>query len=509
MQTRARRKAYLQAVRVTLTDLPVELLDEIAQQLDNVSLIHFSLICKCTHQVGLHLFFSRNKIGNPTAGWVSVSSTAPVETLWALRVSLFVQHLQGIYYSFRPHRDIMQEVDELMCLLRRLSSVTSIHIHAVGSLFFNYRQEAQLGEKKLFEKWTSLLDLALQKGCARLQVHTGSLLTLRHGKNTGVSPLVSAFELYIPYHAKGLRPSRRRKEEPTYRLQEVTLGSDMHLQGPFLPRTLSTLRRSSSTLTRLSVDLNTVSTASWKFFLRSLLLQALLDLSLVKSSHNSDNCRLEFVDLSFFLSRHPSIVYLELAGAVPAKSSSKPPKLPHLASVKAQVSYLTWILGKRDQESFPRLHRVGTSLHNDNAADYPPFDKVFESIRLLRNPITLRLQLGNYRLGEWFLSHQRAGQTESVIPSLACVSCLDLVASYNTHLTADILAILPEWLGLFPKLVNVQFTSFSSDNDQDRLSDPKVIRRIARSCPNILSIVVNYKPCDLKKIREEMNHHES
>ncbi|KAJ3502473.1 hypothetical protein NLJ89_g8872 [Agrocybe chaxingu] len=483
MQTRARRKAYLQAARATLSDLPVELLDEIAQQLDNVSLIQFSLICKYTHRLGLHLFFSRNKIGNPAAGLVSVSSTAPVETLRALRVALFVQRLRGICYTFRPHCDIMQEMDELMCLLHRLSSVASIQL-------FNYRQELQVDKKEYFGKWASLLDVAFQKGCTRLQVYTGSLLIPWDGKNTG------------------LRPARRRKEEPPYPLQEVTLASDMHLQGSFLPLTLSMLRRSSWTLTTLTVYLDIVPTSFLKSFLRSLRLPALLDLTLVKNSRDSDDCRLAFVDLSFFLSRHASIARLKLGGAAPAKTSTEPPKLPHLIAVAAQASYLTWILGARDQESFPRLQRVGslgTSFfhHYNEAANYPPFDEVFESIRPLRNPITLTLKLENYRLEEWFLSHCSAGQADSVISSLACVSCLEFVASYTTHLTADILAILPEWLALFPKLVDVQFTFFLPD-DQERLCDPKILRRIARSCPNILSIVVNCKSCYLTKIREEM-----
>ncbi|CAA7263341.1 unnamed protein product [Cyclocybe aegerita] len=470
MQTRARRKAYLQAARATLSDLPVELLDEIAQQLDNASLIQFSLICKCTHHLGLHLFFSRNNVSNPAAGSVSVSSTAPVETLWALRVALFVQHLRGIYYTFRSHRDIMQEVDELTCLLHRLSSVAYIHIVMIGFQFFDYRPK-------------------LQKGCARLQVRSDSLLTPLHGMN------------------KGLHTARRRKEVSPCRLQDLTLTSDMHLQEPFLPWTLSILHRSSSTLTTLAVYLDVVPTALLKSFLRSLRLPALLDLTLVKNSRDSNNCRLAFVDLSFFLSRHASIVRLKLGGAAPAKLSTKPPKLPRLITVGVQASYLTWILGERDQEAFPHLQRVGTLgmpvlHHNNDAANYPPFDEVFESICPLRNPITLALHLENYRLGEWFLSHHRAGQAGSIISSLACVSCLELIASFTTYLTADILTIFPEWLGLFPKLVNVQFRFFLS-NDQERLCDPEMMRRIARSCPNILNVVVNYKSCDLKKIREE------
>jgi len=71
------------SVLTSLLTLPTELLQEIIQYLDNLSLIEFALTCKGVHCIALEHFFSREKvlIPSPDDNWCSTPLNSPVESL--------------------------------------------------------------------------------------------------------------------------------------------------------------------------------------------------------------------------------------------------------------------------------------------------------------------------------------------------------------------------------------------------------------------------------------------
>ena len=86
---------------VKLCDLPMELLVEIVQRLDNPALLNLGLTCRCVHSLALDTFFTNNKIHDPQSGWL-VAYKRPIEMLPAVRNALFVQKLDQLHYYFNP-----------------------------------------------------------------------------------------------------------------------------------------------------------------------------------------------------------------------------------------------------------------------------------------------------------------------------------------------------------------------------------------------------------------------
>ncbi|KIM41252.1 hypothetical protein M413DRAFT_445291 [Hebeloma cylindrosporum] len=55
----------------TLCGLPIELLLEIIQRLDNPALLNLALTCRRMHPFALDIFFSANHIQDPKSGWLA------------------------------------------------------------------------------------------------------------------------------------------------------------------------------------------------------------------------------------------------------------------------------------------------------------------------------------------------------------------------------------------------------------------------------------------------------
>ena len=171
-------RSYLHShTTTTLCDLPAELLLEIVQRLDNSALLNLSLTCHYVHSLALCTFFANNNIHDPRSGCL-VAYNAPVETLPALRIALFIQNFAQVDYYFNPGIErMLGEVHDLHALISRIPTIqfvalnfTSVDIHFMSS-------EPQVLDPKVWKnKFQGLLDLILEKGCFQLSVQGGAKL---------------------------------------------------------------------------------------------------------------------------------------------------------------------------------------------------------------------------------------------------------------------------------------------------------------------------------------------
>ena len=161
----------------TLCDLPMDLLLEIIQHLDNPALLSLGLTCRCVSSLALDTFFSNNNIHDPRSGWLIAYNT-PVETLPAFRNALFLRTLEQVHYYFNPGIErMLEEVRDLHALISRMPTigVVKLHFSVVDGYFA--REGRQVLNLEVWKKeFQGLLDLVLEKGCYELFVRDGASL---------------------------------------------------------------------------------------------------------------------------------------------------------------------------------------------------------------------------------------------------------------------------------------------------------------------------------------------
>ena len=424
----------------TLCDLPVELLLEIIQRLDNPALLSLGLACRCVHALALDTLFSKNNIRNPRSGWLTAYQT-PVETLPALRNALFIQELDELNYYFNPPVErMLNEVRDLRALMSRMPTarLVKLHFSVVDHHFGVAGREPQGLNAEVWKKeFQGLLDVVLEKGCNELYVEDGVTLIGLDSKHIVEFPDVDGeLYFYIFCHpaclifadARGdsqkaiesdlnvqLGPSMDsvnrffapgqnvsletpdgqrvthlpivpvRNIKPT----KVSIHSDMLLRNPFFEWTIAMLNSGASTIGTLSMKLSDLPSENWKVFLNGITLPQLFDFEivcgLIVPLH--DVC---FTDVHSFLGHHPSIEILHLYGVEVPKGIWPPPPptipiLPRLKSIIAHPFYVAWALSSLllDKEASPNLTDIGVSSEcsrNPPAFDYSLFDHALECV---------------------------------------------------------------------------------------------------------------------------------
>jgi len=167
----------------TFCDLPMEILLEIVQLLDNPALLNLGLACRCVHSIALDTFFTNNNIRDPKSGWL-VAYRTPVETLPALRNALFVRELDILHYYFNPPVErMLQEVRDLRALISRVptTGIVKLHFSVVDQHFMGGDPQV-LNSAEWEKEFQGLLNLVLKKGCHELYVQGGAKLIKLYSK---------------------------------------------------------------------------------------------------------------------------------------------------------------------------------------------------------------------------------------------------------------------------------------------------------------------------------------
>lgn len=531
----------------TLCDLPGELLMEIIQRLDNPALVNLGLTCHHLHFLALNTFFSNNDIHDPKGGWL-VAYKTPVETLPALRSALFVRRLDQLHYYFNPPVDRMiEETRDLVALISRMPTIGLVKLHfSTVDQHFNFGGgEPRILDTVLWkEALQSLLELVLEKGCHELYVQGGETLIglypkqgddvesqdvddvrvippdldvsrRRQRKNLFGKLRLGSFlgfvnRFFAPVQNVILRVETLSGDKVTHSATQpvrnlnpakISIHSDILLRNPFLEWTVAMLNSVASTLRTLSIKLSDLPHERRKDLLHNITLPQLSNFELtcdfMVPLHGV--C---FTDLHSFLSRHPSIEILYLYGLEVSKEVWPPPSLripilPRLKSIIAHPFYVVWVLNSllSDKKASRNLTDIGiTSEYYRNATrfDYSLFDRALERIAAFPSAkikLTLRFSsFGANDMNDWMEKHLDAAPNNasnpSIIPGLKNVTTVVISSCWMRDYDRKTIEILPDWLGMFPKLTAIDFTDQAQENVQ-QLTGKEFLRKVARACPSV------------------------
>jgi len=390
----------------TLCDLPMDLLLEIIQHLDNPALLSLGLTCRCVSFLALDTFFANNNIHDPRSGWLIAYNT-PVETLPAFRNALFLRRLEQVHYYFNPGVErMLGEVRDLHALISRMPtiSVVKLHFSVVDGYFA--REERQVLNSEVWKKeFQGLLDLVLEKGCYELFVRDGaSLIGLypehvvefsdveggfcfilsppclifavarekaiesdlnlnvgrkkRKRKNllgaVQLRPLIQYVNRFFAPGTQNVKPESPDGQKVTstpivpvcnIKPTKVSIHSEMLLRNPFFEWTVAMLNSGASTITVLSMKLSDLPQDIWKRFLNGVTLSQLSDFEITSELIVPVHAAC-FVDVRSFLGHHPSIETLILYGVEVPKGVWPPPSLtiPILPRLKSLLAHPFYVV---------------------------------------------------------------------------------------------------------------------------------------------------------------------
>lgn len=300
------------------------------------------------------------------------------------------------------------------------------------------------------------------------------------------------------------------------RLTEVDIESGMLLHHPFSQWTLLTLNVASSTITKLSLKLTSEASSTWKIFSATLFLPLLRNFSLF-ANELFIPFKLDvplFTDVEDFLINHPRIKNLSLDGVeTPPPSAIPRPSFQHLCTIEVHSFYIIWLMNNLSSSpNFLRsLQRVIVSSDNYAYSTGQPnldhdtlFDSALQAISSFPRTIALTLTFNSKTYFEyWISSHVRAGVEQSVISRLVHVTRLSIDNNHWRELTDATIAIIPNWLHLFPALKYLKF-EWALARNKARLTEPQYLATIAMLCQKLETVEVNWKMFDLQLIRENL-----
>lgn len=329
--------------------------------------------------------------------------------------------------------------------------------------------------------------------------NAGTVQTMSIVDKANSSPAAPEFQPAFP-------PSRE------IRLAEVYIHSDMLLQHPFSQWTLLTLNAASSTITKLSLKLVMEASSTWNIFSASLALPHLQDFTFMNEFFSPPDVA-AFVDVEDFLVNHPRITHLYLYGVgLPPSSKAVPrPSFQNLITFDVHPTYTVWLMNSliSSPAALPSLRRVVISSENYNRRitrdfDYSLFDSGLEAIATFPRSIVLALTF-NCRsdVESWIRSHVRAGVEISAVSRLVHTNTLSIYDSWSEY-TAGMVAIIPDWLQLFPALKHLKFEREAQVNVA-KLIEPQYVATISLLCQKLERMSVNRETFDLELVRKNLN----
>ncbi|KAG6848269.1 hypothetical protein H0H93_001662, partial [Arthromyces matolae] len=378
----------------TLTELPHEMLLEIFERLDNLSLQRLTRSSRGLRQITLILIARQHLQSLSDTGCLSLNDTHTVQDLLQPNLN-FTPKLQLTIY-FTPK--LFQDLSALRTLILRLDS---IHL----DLRLAPLELSGFGEI-LRPQWTNLLaevmNIVVTKQNSQLTVGMGwNWRTLGrpfhyeftdaylnapfNGKRKGKSRfslLIRPISRFIARMVTKIKPVNRSSSSPsvlvaleretvlerrvrscavsvnrapTSQLDQFHIVTPILMDLPFFHWTMSTILMSQYSLTKLSFSEIDLTHYDWTYILSTL--------SLPKLSHIAfGSSNIAFPDLQLFLFRHSSITTLDLSGnnAIGGlKPFSSQKLLPNLNHLIANFEYLSHLL--KPPSAFPDLQSVTMS----------------------------------------------------------------------------------------------------------------------------------------------------
>ena len=222
-----------------------------------------------------------------------------------------------------------------------------------------------------------------------------------------------------------------------------------------------------------------------------------------------------FVDVEDFLVNHPQIAHLYLYGVgLPPSSKAIPrPSFQNLITFDAHPLYTIWLMNSLilSPTALPSLQRVVISSENYSHStgqwdfDYSLFDSGLEAIATFPRSIVLALTFNcRSHIESWLRSHVQAGVETSAISRLVHTNTLSIYDSWSEY-TEAMLAVIPDWLQLFPALKHLKFEREAQVN-MTKLVEPQYVATVSLLCQKLETMSVNRETFDLQLIRRNLDN---
>lgn len=221
-----------------------------------------------------------------------------------------------------------------------------------------------------------------------------------------------------------------------------------------------------------------------------------------------------FVDIEDFLVNHPHIAHLYLYGVeLPPSSKAIPrPSFQNLITFDAHPHYTIWLMNSLilSPNVLPSLQRIVISSENYNDSggrkdfNYSLFDSGLKAVATFPRSIVLALTFNRRsHIESWLRSHIQAGVGKSAISRLVHTNTLSIYDSWSEY-TEAMLAIIPDWLQLFPALKHLKFEREGHVNTT-KLVRPQYLATVSLLCQKLETMSVNRETFDLQLIRRNLD----
>jgi len=257
-------------------------------------------------------------------------------------------------------------------------------------------------------------------------------------------------------------------------------------------------------MTQLKFNKVIANSSTWHQLLSTLALPLLFSFELNASGQLVEGKNVDLRDVEVFLTRHPSILILNISGILipDLVPQFQKPILPKLCYIEAHPKFIAWLLHYH-LVHFQML-KVVTITTESSDFDYNKFDEALEAISLSDvNIAQLSLNFVSSNGHEWMQKHISSSMTPlgSIIAHLSRITYLTIHTNYRMMLDDGddlMVQLLPQFLALFSSLEKVNFNQQLCVTQRANLKGCKdAFKKILSACPRVKTILINFAVIDL------------
>ncbi|KIJ98620.1 hypothetical protein K443DRAFT_9045 [Laccaria amethystina LaAM-08-1] len=276
-----------------------------------------------------------------------------------------------------------------------------------------------------------------------------------------------AMKSVIPQKLARLSSSRNH----CHGLHEFQALSPVLFHPPFIDWTMSTLQTNSQTLTAVSFEINETAVSTYLHILSSITLPFLSKFKLTPGGVFIEWRIVKFNDVLGFLTRHPSIVDLDLHAITHPRNRRQPQRLlPALQNLRADPWLISWFLNRKR-----------------------PF-KFLTSLEIVSEVTTLQLSFyPEAGIAEWLDNH--ISQENSPLTALEGVTTLNLFMRQ-----VDVRDLIPQFLARFSQLQHLTYTSPPPEVERE-LNKMSFIWEVMLACPGMKTVTIEGSQVNLDMLR--------
>ena len=477
-----------------LLDFPNEILLFILEQVElDWDLFTLASISRRLHYLALPLFFARNGV-SPFAGELILFDARSYAVFRALSIALFKPSLKQLRCTFDFAKP--ENIRRLGKLVANLSRIEEVFVNFMDT---TYREPGFKPVKPLEFGPVAATELsevfsAIMRKSGRITIYDTSVW---YAGSTAKELAAIGRKQFSKYMLKSMTSTvwdvarsigswlarGTGSDAPPVSSLSIDLYCSMLFHASFFPWTLRALN--STRLSTLSLRQLNMKHDKWEAILPPLIMPNLRNLTV-------ESCSIPFLTLIKLLSRHPQITNLYLGRNLAPPSQSDPLPvgvLPRLTHISATSQYLLYFLAPKT--SLAILKSVSMIIRIQHGCYFD-----FRALNDTLLPISLRLKQIEFSLEISFVSSSDDWMLPDVAPdqrleaTMRHVTKIDLkLAMYR--LPRDIIASLPRWLMLFPRLKCVSLLTLTREWPMDLVERTTFIRSIHAKCPWIEIVGMN------------------